>query len=100
MAKKIKINTARLATDADQIQTCITNMTTEIQNMTDTVTQLETMWSGPGCKAFHKAFYDDIKAVKTIIDNLKKILDYDREAKQQYERCERKVSGMIEDIIV
>lgn len=97
---KIKIDTNRLGTDAESIKYYMDNLAREIENMKGSVTALEGMWEGPGCKAFHKAFQDDMRAMETVIKNIRSIYSYDTNAKKEYESCERKVSSMIADIRV
>lgn len=97
---KIRINTNRLGTDAETVKSCIDKFAGEIENMKGSVTALERMWEGPSCKAFHKAFLDDMRAMETVIKNLRSIYSYDTNAKKEYETCERKVSSLIADIRV
>ncbi len=100
MSDKIKINTNRLGTDAESIKRCIDNLANEVQNMRGSVDALRKMWEGQSCDAFYRAFLDDMRAMETVIKNLKSIWTYDTSAKKEYESCERRVSGMIADIQV
>ncbi len=98
MADKIKINTNRLGTDAENIKRYIDNLASEAENMKSNVNALKKMWEGPGCQAFDQAFQNDMRAMDTVIKNLKSIWNYDTNAKKEYEDCERKVSSMIANI--
>lgn len=98
MADKIRVHTDRIGADADRIQGYIGNITKEITNMKQSVTVLTNMWEGPGRSAFHKAFWDDMDAIETMVKNLKAIYDYDMNAKKQYEQCGQKVASLIGDI--
>lgn len=100
MVNKIKANTNRLGTDADRIQTYTANIAKEIEAMEQDVGVLMQMWDGPSSEAFHKAFQDDMRAMETVMKNLKGIYHYDTNAKKEYEACERKVSSMIAEIKV
>lgn len=98
MADKIKINTNRLGTDAENIKRYMDNLAGEVQNMRNSVNALRSMWEGQSCDAFYQAFSDDMRAMEAVIKNLKRIWTYDTNAKKEYENCERKVSAMIADI--
>lgn len=100
MADKIRTDTDRLGTDAADIQRYIQNIADEANNMKSSVAELERMWEGPSSRAFHIAFQDDMRAVETVIKNLKSIYAYGTNAKKEYESCERKVATMIAEIKV
>lgn len=100
MADKIKINTARLGTDAERVNNYITKIEQEITNMKESVSQLDRMWDGPSREAFKKAFADDMNAIASLVNSLKSIWTYGTNAKTEYEKCEQKVSSLISEIQV
>ncbi len=98
MADRIRINTDRLGTDASRIQGYIGNIKKEIANMEQSVCALENMWEGSGRSAFHKAFWDDIQAIETAVRSMEELCAYNKNAKKQYETCDRKVASLIAEI--
>lgn len=100
MADRIQIHTGRLGTDAQRILVLIQNMKKDIDAMRQSVTALENMWEGPGQAEFHQAWQDDITAVLAAVKEMESMYDYDINAKNQYEQCEKKIAAMIEEIKV
>lgn len=100
MAEIIKINTNRLGADADRIHSYIENIIKEISNMRQSVTVLEKMWEGSAKSAFYKAFWNDIKVIETVVNELKAIYEYDINAKKKYEQCDKQISFLIAEIPV
>lgn len=100
MADRIKINTSRLGTDAQRVSGCIRNLSKEMENMKNSIAQLDRMWDGPGSEAFKQAFETDRRAFEEIIKNLESIHDYETNAKVQYEKCEQAVYALVAEIKV
>ena len=100
MAEKIVVNTTRLGNDAESVGTYIANIKQQVEEMKNSVSELDAMWDGPSSEAFKKAFQQDMKAMKTIIEGLEDIKKYENTAKTKYEQCERKVSTLIAEIKV
>lgn len=98
--EKIRVNTGRLKTDAEQVLGCIKDMKSEMSKMKESVAQLDQMWDGPSSEAFAKVFQDDMEALNTILENLDKVYEYEVTAKEKYEECENKVSDLISQIRV
>ncbi len=100
MIDKIRIDTVRLGTDADRADGYIKNISREISNMKNSVSQLDSMWDGPASDAFKKAFADDMNAAAAIMKNLESLHTYETNAKAEYEKCERRVSSLVSEIKV
>ena len=96
MADQIRINTARLAADAAQIQRLVYAIQKEAEAIRQSVRELDTMWEGAGKEAFQQAFQEDMEAVNSI----QELCDYDTNALQQYEQCSRKLAVLVADIKV
>ena len=100
MATKIKINTNRLQSDAEQVNNCIAQMKAEMEKMQESVTRMDQMWDGDGSEAFKAAFASDMKMLSSMIQNLKKVYQFEQTAKSKYNSCEQKVAEMIHNIRV
>lgn len=97
-SEKIKISTQRLSTDADKVNRSISDIVKQLNNMENSVTQLDKMWEGESSEAFKKAFHDDIALAEKMISNLNKIYQYEENAKNKYDACENKVGQMVNNI--
>lgn len=97
---KIKVNTVSLKNDTDLILKSLNDVKKKMQAMESDVSQLNGMWEGDANAAFNKAFQDDINALKQICDNIQGVIDYETNAKKEYDSCEQKVSGLIDSVSV
>ena len=95
MANKIKINTTRLNTDANEIASRITSLKKEMEAMKQSVNQLNNMWTGEAKNAFVNAFNDDMNALTTLINNINSIHTFESNAKTKYENCEKQVQELV-----
>ncbi len=100
MASIIKVNTSRLGSDADKVQSSISQMRKQMETMKVQVSQLDKMWDGPSSEAFKNAFHDDMNMLNTILKNLDKIYKFEVNAKKKYEKCEKQVGSIISGIHV
>ena len=100
MGNYMKVNTNRLNTDAEIVAGMISGMKTELSNMKEDVTKLDSMWDGPSSEAFKENFHNDMNSVETIIKNIESIYSYEINAKDKYESCENKVGSIIAGIRV
>ena len=100
MADRIQIHTGRLGTDAGRILVLIQNMKKEIDAMRQSVAVFGNMWEGPGQAEFQKAWQEDMAAVLAAVKEMESLYDYDINAKNQYEQCEKKIASMIDEIRV
>lgn len=94
----IKMNTSRLKGDAESIAGLLQGIKTELENMKQSVTQLDSMWDGPGSEAFKKVFWDDMNAMTELLKNLDSMHSYEVNAKTKYESCENKVGTIVAGI--
>lgn len=99
-ANHIKVSTNRLNADAQQMGSMIGSMKKEMENMKDSVKQLNNMWEGLSKKAFVQAFNDDMTALTAVIDSLNEIRTFETEAKSIYENCEKQVAQLVDSIRV
>ena len=74
---KIKINTSTLKRDTDSISQSLNDIKKKIQ-----------------------AMQDDITDLGLICDNIQSVIDYEKNAKKEYDACEQKVSDLIDSITI
>lgn len=94
----IKINTSRLNSDLQQIESLIQSMNRELTNMENCLQNMNTMWEGKSKEAFEIACKHDLNNVKEVMKVLQDILKYEENAKNKYEDCERKVMELVDSI--
>jgi WXG100 family type VII secretion target len=95
---EIKINTARLGTDAAQVISLINDMDNRIKNMKAHIDQLNGMWDGPAKQAFVQVFEDDRAAAEDVIKELKSLHGFETQAKEKYDKCEQQVAALVDAI--
>ena len=100
MADLIKVNTNRLKTDASTIKDHISSIEKEIEDLRGHNTTLDAMWDGPSSEAFKAAFEADITALEQMVKSLKSLNNYEDNARDKYDDCERKVSDLVNQIKV
>lgn len=97
---KIKINTASLKRDTDNIKKMLSDIEKKAIKMQTDVVQMNGMWEGEANMAFNKVFQDDITALRTVIKEVQGIVDYEENAKKEYDNCETRVSELVDSISV
>ena len=92
---KIKINTDSLNADANSIGESIGIIEQSISKLEEDYNALDTMWDGPASEMFRIAYQDDIEALKTIVQNLKKFNSFETNARDKYNNCENEVGSIV-----
>lgn len=100
MSAKIKINTNSLKSDVSSISSSIQAMSKSLAILQSELQKLDGMWDGPASETFKAAYMNDISALNTVISNLKKLNSFESRARERYDSCEQKVSGIISGIRV
>jgi WXG100 family type VII secretion target len=100
MADLIKVNTNRLKTDTSSIKGHISSIEKEIADLRRHNIALDAMWDGPSSETFKAAFEADIKSLEQMIASLKSLNEYEDNARDKYDDCERKVADLVNQIKV
>lgn len=95
---KIRVNTDSLDADANSIGEYIRIIEGSISRLEEDYSELDTMWEGPASEAFRKVYNEDIDSLKVITENLKKINNFEIEARKKYENCEQEVGNIVASI--
>lgn len=95
---RIKINTNMLNRDIQSIESYLANIEKTIKNMNTEVAQLDAMWDGDANEAFNKEFQDDIRELEKLCKSVKDIINYEKNARAQYDSCEAKVGSLVGEI--
>ncbi|MCM1159234.1 MAG: WXG100 family type VII secretion target [Bacteroidales bacterium] len=97
---KIKVNTGSLKKDTDSIENHLKNIKSQIKQMKADVKELDSMWDGEANDAFNAAFQSDLNDLDTVCNNIQGIIDYEKNAKKEYDSCEVKVADLVKSITV
>ncbi|MDE6434731.1 MAG: WXG100 family type VII secretion target [Lachnospiraceae bacterium] len=97
---KIKVNTNKLHKTTGDIEDALKDIKNKIDAMKADVSSLNSMWTGDANAEFNKAFQDDIKDLGIICDNIQSVIDYEKKAKIEYDKCEQRVSELVDEITV
>lgn len=97
---KIKVNTSTLKKDTDSITEELKKVKKMIKEMKSDVKALNGMWKGEANEQFNKAFQDDLTDLNHVCDNIQSLIDYETNAKNEYNACEEKVSDLIDTITI
>lgn len=97
---KIKVNTNKLQKTTNDIEDALKDIKNKIKAMEADVKALNSMWTGDAYNEFNQAFQDDITDLEQICDNIQSVIDYEKNAKTEYDNCEQKVSELVDKITV
>lgn len=100
MADLIKVNTSRLRNDVADIRTHIKGMRNEMRDLRSHNRALDAMWDGPSSEAFKMAFESDIDTLEQILISLTSLNEYEDNAREKYDECERRVGDLVSQVKV
>ena len=98
MSDHIKVNTNNLKTGVNTIHSLMQTIEKELNDMEASVKELSGMWEGTAKDTFMKAYNDDIKALRKGIDSLKSVYEFEKNAENKYQSCERQVQELVNSI--
>ncbi len=96
----IKVNTQTLGDDSNSVSGYLKDLVSRKDELCKHVAVLNGMWEGDAYEAFVGAVNDDLAALQTVIDNLTRVYQFEQTAKSEYEACESKVAGLIDEISI
>lgn len=96
--ERIQIDTARLGSTGDNIQTAAEQMRECVQRLYAEMEELDAMWQGPAHGAFAAQFRQDQQAMEQICQALQGYAQNLNQAKNEYEQCNHDVRGIIDAI--
>lgn len=98
MADYIEVNIQTLEQDVKDMEEALALVRTDMKNMFDSVTELDTMWDGPANTVFKHQFSVDKQTFETLCEAVDGILDSMDKAKDSYRKCEASVKDEINRI--
>jgi len=100
MINEIANNLDRFAGDIETFKETVTDIENNLSKVYDGISSLNSMWTGTAHDEFVTQFNTDYEAMREILEMLNKFkgnLDY---AKDEYNKCERSVSDLVNSIRV
>ena len=94
----IKANTDRMKSDVERLNDLVKRIHDRHSDLMQKKQELDNMWDGPASEATKAAIQDDLNALQVMIENMKKIYQYENTAKDKYNSCENQISGIIAGI--
>lgn len=97
---EIEMNTSTLAGTIESLERESTNLERQIKTMFQQVQELDQMWTGAAKQAFSQQFQTDYETCKEMCTELKDVIKSLRHARDEYDRCERRVDELVRQLRV
>lgn len=98
MAKEIEIETNSLASDVEQLQAFLNDITGSMDDMYEAVVALDRTWEGPANQVFNEQFNSDKQSMAELCKVIQNLINCMSFAKDEYNSCESQVNGVISAI--
>ena len=96
--KEIAVNTSTLTNDIAALQSALTSVRTQLDDMFNQVAELDTMWDGPANEEFNRQFGNDYENAKNLCKTVESIIECMTFARDQYNTCENEVNNIVSAI--
>ena len=100
MGNYIKVNTAALSRDANDLRQLSQQASRQIKTMNSDMLALGAMWDGPAKSTFLQQFNIDVELFNEICKNVSLFADDLQKAAKEYDRCENSVFDAVKAIRV
>lgn len=94
----IEIETSSLSSDIKSMTEKTNNVENQINEMFDSMAELDTMWDGSANEAFRNQFQIDYQTMKELIKEVRYLISCMEYAKKRYEECEDDTYALISSI--
>lgn len=95
---RIKVNTGMLNNTISDMNIDNSQIERYINDLYNTVAELDSMWDGSANAAFNQQFEIDRAELIRISREIDKFIESLKDAKQEYEKCENKVADIVNSI--
>lgn len=100
MSDYIEVNIRTLEQDVKEMENTLKLVRNDMNDMFNSVKELDTMWDGPANQAFNQQFQTDKQVFEELCAAVDEIIDSMKNAKESYSKCEAEVSEEINRIKV
>lgn len=98
MAREIAVDTGILVSDIENLQEQLNLIKGDLDKMYDSVNLLDSMWDGPSNEAFVAHFRQDKEDMSSLCNTVQELINCLSFARQEYDRCENEVNGIVSSI--
>lgn len=98
MAREIAVDTGILNSDIQGLNTQLELIKRDLDKMYNSVNYLDSMWDGPSNEAFVAHFRQDKEDMAALCNILQELIHCLGFARQEYDRCENEVNGIVSSI--
>jgi len=95
---KYEMDTVRLEASVKKIDTKISEIETDKELLGNIVNKIKANWSGAAFLEFEKSITKERKQLECLLQQLKQLQEYHMTAIDQYEKCEKRISGWLKEI--
>lgn len=95
---KIRINTGSLDQTRRELQAKLDKIKKDIEQISDDMNTLNSMWTGDAHQAFQQSVTADIQFLEGACDGIQSIIRYESNAVTEYNKCEQQVADIIAQI--
>ena len=97
---EIEMNTSTLSGTIESLERETTRLERQINTMFQQVQELDQMWTGSAKQAFSQQFQADYQTCKDMCKELKDAVKSFQNARNEYDRCERRVDELVRQLRV
>lgn len=98
MGREIMVDTDRLNSDIARLQETLKALKKQKKQMETDIESLNGTWKGDSHKAFMEQFDSECQNIEEMFSAVEEMIGCMQYAKQQYERCENDINGIISSI--
>lgn len=95
---KIRVNTSSLSQTRRELQAKLDKIRRDIDNISNDMATLNSMWMGDAHEAFSGQVDSDISFLREACDGIQSIINFEDTAVNEYDKCERQVADVISQI--
>ncbi|MDO4634027.1 MAG: WXG100 family type VII secretion target [Eubacteriales bacterium] len=99
-ANKIKVNTNSLSQTQKELQARLKKIRSDIENISNDMNTLSSMWSGDAHEAFDDQIASDIGFLNEVCKGIDSIISFEGTAVTEYNKCEEMVGDLVAQIRV
>ena len=97
---EIEMNTSTLSGTIESLERETSQLERQVQTMFQQVQELDQMWTGTAKQVFSQQFQADYQTCKDMCAELKEVVKSFRYARDEYNRCERRVDELVRQLRV
>ena len=98
MASKIRVNTNSLHHTQQTVQGRLDQIKRGLDQIVADMATMNSMWAGEAHDVFEVSIDADIQYLQSACEGIQKVIEYERGAVTEFNRCEQQISEIISQI--